>query len=80
MRCGLGLCTVGMEGGVWPEGRAGFEVYLNARSDAGSAETVAQSDRALQAGHDLASDAGDDDAAATWQRLLGTRIATRNLN
>lgn len=76
----LELCILSIERGEWPEARTWFERYLNARSDAGSDDTVAHSDRALQAGHDLASESGDEEAAATWQRLLDSRNATRNLN
>ena len=76
----LELCILSIQRGEWPEGRVWFERYLNARSDAGITETVAHSDRALQARHDLASESGDEDAAATSQHLLDTRNATTNLN
>tara|TARA_Y100000385_G_scaffold182118_1_gene188087 strand:+ start:98 stop:397 length:300 start_codon:yes stop_codon:yes gene_type:complete len=63
----LELCILSIQRGEWPEARGWFERYLNARSDAGITETVVHSDGALQAGHDLASESGNKEAAANWQ-------------
>lgn len=71
----LELGILGIKQEEWLEARAWFERYLNARTSAGVAESVAHSKRALRAGRDLAAASGDHEAAAIWQRLLDSRSA-----
>lgn len=72
----LGILSIQHE--EWLEARAWFERYLNARTSAGVAESVAHSTGALRAGRDLAAASGDYKAAATWQRLLDARSSAAN--
>ena len=75
MQSPLELGILGIKQEEWLEARAWFERYLNARTSAGVAESVAHSKRALRAGRDLAAASGDHEAAAIWQRLLDSRSA-----
>ena len=68
----LELGILNIEQQNWDAARVQFERYLAARETRGLSDTVNHSAAALLAGRALALQAGDEAAAATWERALRT--------